>query len=346
MAPATAATAPPPLGPPPRDAVGHGRHVVCPPSDAQSAGLVPRLGVGGEPPHRRRPARHPAPPRRRHGGGGRNVVARWWWWARRRRPRALCRRHRRRAAGGGGGRGRAGAGAACRGGHAAGAANGRRAGGDGDDGDGEGDGEGDDDNDGGAGDARGRPSARRSLTRGWSVGGDDGRPAGRGAGRGVCALAAHPAGDVLLAATRGAGLSFLSSATGRPLAAAPADGATTTTAGWHPDGLVAGAGTATGAVRLWDVKAGGAAATLVEAAASDGDGDGDAAVTGLSFSENGYYVVTAGARGVRVWDLRKLAVARAAVGPGWAGGASRWTRAACTRRWLGGGRGGGSPSPK
>ncbi|GAB0493880.1 hypothetical protein MMPV_005167 [Pyropia vietnamensis] len=172
------------------------------------------------------------------------------------------------------------------------------------------------------GPADGAAAPTRTLTPGWSVGavvgGDSGRDRRDSTDSGVCALAAHPAGGVLLAATPRRGLLFLSTDTGSPVAALPADGSAALCAGWHPDGLVAGAGHADGAVRLWDIKSGAAAATLVEPPASGG-GDGDAGVTGMVFSENGYYVVTAAEVGVRVWDLRKLGVARSAAGGGWAG---------------------------
>ncbi|KAK1868046.1 hypothetical protein I4F81_010542 [Pyropia yezoensis] len=63
------------------------------------------------------------------------------------------------------------------------------------------------------------------------------------------------------------------------------------------------------------------------------------------YHENGYYVVTAAAAGVRVWDLRKLGVARAATGGGWAGGGVALDASGLYAAVVGGG-GGASPSPR
>ena len=45
-----------------------------------------------------------------------------------------------------------------------------------------------------------------------------------------------------------------------------------------------------------------------------------AGVTGLSFSENGYYLATGAADGVKAWDLRKLKNLASVPGPGGDGG--------------------------
>lgn len=71
------------------------------------------------------------------------------------------------------------------------------------------------------------------------------------------------------------------------------------TASFHPDGLIFAAGTSNGSIRIFDFKSQSPAATF----------EGHAgAVTGIAFSENGYHLATvsAGAKVVKLWDLRKL----------------------------------------
>jgi pre-mRNA-processing factor 19 len=70
-----------------------------------------------------------------------------------------------------------------------------------------------------------------------------------------------------------------------------------TSAKFHPDGLILGAGTQDSKVRIWEVRAQKNVATL---------GHTKGAVTSISFSENGYYLATAASDGVKLWDLRKL----------------------------------------
>ncbi|KAL8161947.1 hypothetical protein V2J09_013436 [Rumex salicifolius] len=70
-----------------------------------------------------------------------------------------------------------------------------------------------------------------------------------------------------------------------------------TSAAFHPDGLILGAGTTESLVRVWDVKSQANVATF----------DGHVgSVTSVSFSENGYFLATAAEDGVKLWDLRKL----------------------------------------
>ncbi|MED6144129.1 E3 ubiquitin-protein ligase prp19 [Stylosanthes scabra] len=69
-----------------------------------------------------------------------------------------------------------------------------------------------------------------------------------------------------------------------------------TSAAFHPDGVILGAGTTDALVKIWDVKRQEVAATL----------EGHAGpVTAISFSENGYFLATAAHDGVKLWDLRK-----------------------------------------
>lgn len=69
-------------------------------------------------------------------------------------------------------------------------------------------------------------------------------------------------------------------------------------ASFHPDGLLFGAGTSKGVVKLWEVL------QSKEVASFSHEG---AAITSLAFSENGYYFATGDDKNtVKVWDLRKL----------------------------------------
>eukprot|EP01089_Gocevia_fonbrunei_P010024 TRINITY_DN2252_c0_g1_i3.p1 TRINITY_DN2252_c0_g1~~TRINITY_DN2252_c0_g1_i3.p1 ORF type:complete len:174 (-),score=33.86 TRINITY_DN2252_c0_g1_i3:7-528(-) len=65
---------------------------------------------------------------------------------------------------------------------------------------------------------------------------------------------------------------------------------------FHPDGGVLGLGTGKGEVELWDVK------SMKKAVSLEGSG----AVRGMSFSQNGYLMVSVEEGGIlRLWDLRK-----------------------------------------
>mmetsp|Transcript_3397 Transcript_3397/g.7959 ORF Transcript_3397/g.7959 Transcript_3397/m.7959 type:complete len:507 (+) Transcript_3397:268-1788(+) len=66
---------------------------------------------------------------------------------------------------------------------------------------------------------------------------------------------------------------------------------------FHPDGLILATGCADSVVKVWDVKSQNCVAKV----------EGHSGpVHSLSFSENGYYLATCAADGVKLWDLRKL----------------------------------------
>jgi pre-mRNA-processing factor 19 len=75
-----------------------------------------------------------------------------------------------------------------------------------------------------------------------------------------------------------------------------------TSFGVHPDGVLHGAGTKDGLVRIWDARQNSSLAATLESHSSD--------LTTLSFSENGYFLATASASDptVNILDLRKLSV--------------------------------------
>jgi pre-mRNA-processing factor 19 len=72
-----------------------------------------------------------------------------------------------------------------------------------------------------------------------------------------------------------------------------------TDAQFHPDGLILGTCTADSTVKVWDVKS----QQVVVSFSGHGGGN----INCLNFSENGYYLATCAADGVKVWDLRKVA---------------------------------------
>ena len=84
----------------------------------------------------------------------------------------------------------------------------------------------------------------------------------------------------------------------------------------HPDGLILGTGTIDSMVKVWDIKT---ISNVVSFKASSGGAVSlpcrhphkptlmVCQVGSISFSENGYYMATTGADGLKVWDLRKLA---------------------------------------
>lgn len=66
----------------------------------------------------------------------------------------------------------------------------------------------------------------------------------------------------------------------------------------HPDGLILGTGTNTGALKIWDIRDQKNVANLTNHSAT---------INSIAFSENGYLAATGSDDGsVKIWDLRKL----------------------------------------
>lgn len=115
----------------------------------------------------------------------------------------------------------------------------------------------------------------------------------------ITGMALHPSGAYLLTASKDKTWSLYDVATGVCREQVGDDNVQGgyTKVQFHPDGLIMGAGTQDNKVRIFDVTQRKNVATLVT----------DAQVTGLAFSENGYYVASGDEAGqVRLWDLRKL----------------------------------------
>ena len=129
----------------------------------------------------------------------------------------------------------------------------------------------------------------------------------------VTGVAVHPTDALVGSASRDGSWALHALATGERLlhVAAPAasdddgSGYTYESFAFHPDGQLAATGTADGVIRVWDLKQG------KQSAVFRGH---DGAVHTLDFSQNGYLLAAGsrGSAGVKVWDLRKLEVARTA----------------------------------
>ncbi|KND02301.1 uncharacterized protein SPPG_02775 [Spizellomyces punctatus DAOM BR117] len=117
----------------------------------------------------------------------------------------------------------------------------------------------------------------------------------------VNALTLHTTGDYIVSASADGTWAFLDVDTGRSLfrVAQSEGGQAYTAAQFHPDGLILATGTNDSLVRLWDVK------SQNNVRSFEGH---KGKITGISFSENGYYLATSAADEavVKFWDLRKL----------------------------------------
>jgi len=110
----------------------------------------------------------------------------------------------------------------------------------------------------------------------------------------------HPSGNFLVTASKDKTWAFYDITTGtcrQRVTDSKIEGGFTRI-NFHPDGLILGAGTSDSLVRIFDIKEQKNVANFRGHAG---------AVTGVSFSENGYYLASADEQGtVKLWDLRKL----------------------------------------
>lgn len=151
--------------------------------------------------------------------------------------------------------------------------------------------------------ASGRSQAKYSEIASFQCSPDDD-------GFGVSSIAIHPLGDYLVAFAADGSWSFLDvnrntiqCKINAPAGSPSADGYLS--GSLHPDGLIIGAGTESGVVRIWDVRA---QQNVGNCDASSPDSGGaSGGVKSLSFSENGYLLAAGYSGGVvKLWDLRKL----------------------------------------
>jgi len=115
----------------------------------------------------------------------------------------------------------------------------------------------------------------------------------------VVGISLHATGDYLASASNDKSWAFHDIRSGTTLTKTtdPSIKVGFSSISFHPDGLILGTGTKDNLVRIWDIKAQANVATF----------EGHTApVEGLSFSENGYHLATAGGDSVKLWDLRKL----------------------------------------
>jgi pre-mRNA-processing factor 19 len=109
----------------------------------------------------------------------------------------------------------------------------------------------------------------------------------------------HPTHDYLISASADGSWAFYDVAAAQCVTQVSDEAAAAgySCAALHPDGLILATGTADAAVRIWESRAPKNVAKF----------DGHAGrINGISFSENGYYMASCAADGVKLWDLRKL----------------------------------------
>lgn len=115
----------------------------------------------------------------------------------------------------------------------------------------------------------------------------------------VTSASFHPLKEYCLTASKDSTWSFHNMVKGISLLTQPTvSGKSIEKVRFHPDGLIFGTGEADGTVRIWDVSSQQNVAGF-ECHKSE--------VTGISFSENGYYLATCSKNEniVKIWDLRK-----------------------------------------
>jgi len=124
----------------------------------------------------------------------------------------------------------------------------------------------------------------------------------------VTGVSVHATGDYVVSASLDKTWALYDLATGvcRKMVADASVQGGYSTAAFHPDGLILGTGTVDSMVRVWDVK------TQQNVVTFEGH---KGTVSSLNFSENGFYLVTAGPDGFKSWDLRKVAKQGAQAAP-------------------------------
>jgi len=120
----------------------------------------------------------------------------------------------------------------------------------------------------------------------------------------VTGLSLHATGDYILTTSTDQHWAFSDIRTGQLITKVTdggndGGGAALTSAQFHPDGLILGTGTSDATIKIWDLKEQSNVANFEGHSGS---------VSALAFSENGYYLATAGGDDacVKLWDLRKL----------------------------------------
>jgi pre-mRNA-processing factor 19 len=125
----------------------------------------------------------------------------------------------------------------------------------------------------------------------------------KGVADGVADISVHPAGGIVLSATKSGKWRIHDVKSGALLSHGSSAGGSVECCAVHPDGMIFGLGGSDGSIEMWELKQ----MKRVETLRSSGNA---VPVQVLCMSENGYYMVAGGGGRMRVWDLRKLAIAR------------------------------------
>ncbi|KAJ2477311.1 hypothetical protein EV174_004658 [Coemansia sp. RSA 2320] len=116
----------------------------------------------------------------------------------------------------------------------------------------------------------------------------------------VVGLSIHPSGDYFASAAADGSWAIHAIDSGNVILSGTIDTPISQIA-FHPDGIFLAIGTADGFAKIFDLKQQQTLATLDAANSTESAKE----VTGLHFSENGYYFATVSSHKVAVWDLRK-----------------------------------------
>lgn len=140
------------------------------------------------------------------------------------------------------------------------------------------------------------------------------------AGGEVVSVSVHPTNNYLISAASDGVWSFYDITRSECLARVSqdkeggSDPEAYSSASLHPDGLILCTGGAKSTVRIWE--------TRTQKCVGKFDGH-SGAINSMSFSENGYYMASAAADGVKLWDLRKLKNFKSLMPYGDAGGGAK-----------------------